>query len=134
MKSVLKRWSIGIILWNTIWKTKYKLRNTDKLDWQLIIRKSLTENVIREFKDKVNWTCISNHLPLNEEFIIEFQDKIDWEADSKYGILSYNFIRKFQVKLICNSISRYQSLSTDLILEFPDKVKWGWISKAPRHL
>ena len=51
---------------------KYKLRNSDKLDWQQISRMSLTENFIREFQDKVNWTGISNHLPLNEEFIIEF--------------------------------------------------------------
>ena len=47
---------------------KYKLRHSDKPDWLQISQMSLTENFIREFQDKVNWTCISNHLPLNEEF------------------------------------------------------------------
>ena len=103
---------------------KYKFRNSDKLDWQQISQMSLTENFITEFQDKVNWTCISNHLPLNEEFIIKFQDKRDWEAASNYDILSGNFIRKFQDKLNWNSISRYQSLTSDLIREFQDKVNW----------
>ena len=37
----------------------------------------LSEDFIREFKDRVNWYCISAYQHLSKEFIEEFKDRLD---------------------------------------------------------
>jgi hypothetical protein len=60
----------------------------------------LSEEFIREFKDKVDWFHISQYQKLSEEFIREFKDKVDWSYISQYQKLSESFIREFKIKLI----------------------------------
>jgi len=48
----------------------------------------LTEDFIREFKDKVDWWYISYYQELSEPFIREFKDKVDWWYISYYQKLS----------------------------------------------
>jgi len=69
------------------------LKNANDYVWQQINEMALSDDFIREFKTKVDWSWISTHLPLNENFIEEFQDFIDWEAISQYQTLSDDFIR-----------------------------------------
>jgi hypothetical protein len=51
---------------------KYKLRNNEGISWMQISQMPLSENFIRTFQDRVNWSCISGNLPLNQELKIEF--------------------------------------------------------------
>ena len=47
-------------------------------NWQNISKhQTLSEDFIREFKDKVNWYWISRYQTLSEDFIREFKDKLD---------------------------------------------------------
>ena len=47
--------------------------------WRLISKhQSLSEDFIREFKDRVDWMSISSYQHLSEDFIREFKDRVDW--------------------------------------------------------
>jgi len=43
---------------------------------------TLSEDFIREFKDRVSWYWISEHQILSEDFIKKFKDKVEWELYS----------------------------------------------------
>jgi hypothetical protein len=94
---------------------------------------SLSEDFIREFKDKISWYGISwygisRHQVLSEDFIREFKNEVDWNYMCKYQTLSGDFIREFQDKVNWGLISKYQTLSEDFIREFKDRVDWKGIS------
>ena len=61
-------------------KILYKFIKTNKdVNWfQISINQKLSENFIREFKDKVYWPSISIHQKLSENFIQEFKNKVSW--------------------------------------------------------
>ena len=84
----------------------------------------MSEEFIREFKDKVHWVNISYHQKLSEDFIREFQDKVYWVNISYHQKLSEDFIREFQDKINWDSISLKQKLSEDFINEFKDKINF----------
>jgi len=96
----------------------------------------LSEDFIREFKDKVVWKEICCYQDLSEDFIREFQDKVDWKVISERQKLSEAFIREFQDKVSWKNISwsytfgvLENKLSEDFIREFKDKdaflLSWG---------
>ena len=68
--------------------------------------KTLTEEFIRNNKNKINWFYISKDQKLNENFIREFQDKVYWKE-----------------------ISKYQKLSNKFLIEFKNKVNWFYLLK-----
>ena len=106
----------------------------DKVDWDLIGQyQHLSEDFIWEFKDKVNWAAISERQRLSEKFIGDFADEVFWYCISKSQQLSEDFIREFTDKVDWSWISMHQRLSEDFIREFKDKVNWYWISKY-QHL
>ena len=76
----------------------------------------LSENFIREFQDKVNWTWISKYQKLSEDFMREFQDKLYWPYISIYQKLSEDFIREFISKVNMFYVSEYQKVSHDFII------------------
>ena len=52
--------------------------NPDNWNWDYISdSQTLSEDFIREFKDKVNWGHISIYQKLSEDFIREFKDKVN---------------------------------------------------------
>ncbi|BAO04962.1 ORF MSV205 tryptophan repeat gene family protein [Clostridium botulinum B str. Osaka05] len=70
-------------------------------DWENISKnKNLTENLIREFKENVNWFYISCFQNLSEDFLIEFKNKIYWNNTHycKELSLSKDFTLKFNTK------------------------------------
>ena len=102
----------------------------DKVDWEWISRnQKLLESFIREFKDYVDWEWISENQKLSKSFIREFQNEVCWEWISESQKLSESFIREFQDKVDWYWVSINQKLSESFIREFQDKVDWYWISK-----
>jgi len=90
-------------------------------EWERIsYYKCLSEDFIKEFKDKVYWPYISYYQNLSEEFIREFEDEVNWHNISKHQILSARFIDEFKNKLNWEHISRYQILSARFIDKFID--------------
>lgn len=105
---------------------KYK----DKINWKKISkRKTLSEDFIREFQDDVDWDYISSNQTLSQSFIAEFSDKVNWKRISKNQRLSEDFIRIFDWDVDWDEISKNQMLSEDFIREFADEVNWSLISK-----
>jgi len=63
----------------TITLKKYKEKNDiSNIDWVYISRyQKLSEDFIREFKDKLDWNYISRCQKLSDDFIREFKDYIN---------------------------------------------------------
>jgi hypothetical protein len=73
--------------------------NIKKYQWGIIsIQQKLSEDFIREFKDKVYWDGISIYQELSEDFIREFKDEIYWNYILTHQTLSPNFINEFKQK------------------------------------
>src|SRR5690606_28635474 len=92
------------------------------------------EDLIRDYGDSISnedwyfyWIDISRSKTLSEEFIREFQDKVSWIDISHYQKLSEDFMRKFQDKINWACISHKQNLSEEFIKEFQDEVDWYYI-------
>ena len=76
----------------------------DKVDWTYISQyQKLSEGFIREFKDKVNWKYIAFSQKLSEEFIKEFRDKVNWEYISQFQKLNEGFIKEFNLSIPKNN-------------------------------
>ena len=90
-------------------------------NWEFYADNTLTEDFIREFKDKVDWEYISEFQKLSEDFIREFKDNVSWSFVSINQKLSENFIREFQDKVDWFLIYAYQTLSKEFKEEFKDK-------------
>jgi hypothetical protein len=102
----------------------------DRVSWYWISRcQKLSENFIREFKNEVTWSILSESQTLSEAIIREFKDKVDWYCVSEHQKLSEEFIREFKDQVEWIPISKYQKLSEDFIKEFKDQVDWKNISR-----
>lgn len=103
---------------------KYK----DKLNWNIISGKKLSENIIRKFQDYVNWDKISIKPYLSEDFIEEFKDKLNWDLLSTLTIWDEHLMRKFKNYINWDVLRMPQTLSEDFIREFQDKLNWNGVS------
>ncbi len=92
----------------------------------------ITNNVMKTSRNDINWNVISGGKTLSEDFIREFQEKVYWYWISQFQKLSEDFIREFQDKVNWYKISIYQTLSEDFIHEFQDKVHWFWICNCQK--
>ena len=112
---------------------KYFIENWESIDkkdiyfseeqWREIsIYKYLSEEFIKEFKDRVYWYNISHSQKLSEEFIEEFKNKVDWINISYFQILSEAFIREFKDEVDWYYIAASQILSARFIDEFIDYI------------
>lgn len=71
------------------------IENGSELIWYYQV---VSEDFIREFKDRVNWYYISMSQILSEDFIREFEDNVVWYNIRKYQILSREFLEEFRDK------------------------------------
>ena len=68
------------ILWTIPMLQKFKHRiNWDKLS-RCADEKTLTENCIETFKEKWNWSELSNNYSITNQLLEKFVDKWDWES------------------------------------------------------
>ena len=96
------------------------------IDFTLKVDEEFIRNNQDQF-DWVNWVYVSEHAKMSENFIREFKDKVNWEEISCHQKLSENFIREFQDKINWDYISYYQKLSEDFIREFKYKINWDYL-------
>lgn len=95
----------------------FKERKKD-INWKLASKNKLSECILREMKDMLNWDLVSKKQKLSESFLIEHTDYINWELIAKYQELSVNFITRFIRKLPIKIISKYQDLTAEFIKKF----------------
>jgi len=87
-----------------------KLDSANDLVCLQISQMALSDDFIRDFQDKLNWSWITANHPLKENFIEEFKDFVDWDAVSQHQNLSEEFIRGHQNKVNWRWISIKQTL------------------------
>ena len=91
-------------------------KDPDNQDWHTLSSRGtpLSEDFIREFQDRVNWSWISYQQILSEDFIREFQDKVDWNEISYKQKMSKNFIVEFVDKIIFRELVINENISNDI--------------------
>ena len=88
----------------------------DWRDWGFYSNNILSEDFIREFIDKVDWSAVCRYQKLSEDFIREFKDKVHWGVVSIYqNNLSDEFKTEF-----ANKLNFVVSNDNDVALVFPD--------------
>ena len=95
-------------------------RNPDDWNWGYIVyNTALSENFIREFKNKVNWVDISYKQKLSEDFIREFKDYVDWQYISFSQKLSEDFIREFKDNIDWSVFAKYNpNCPPDFVIKY----------------
>ena len=80
-------------------------KNSSHRMWCDISRnQKLSEEFMREFKEKINWCIISYNQSLSEDFIREFKDEVNWDEISIHQKLSDEFVEEFKEKLNLNEL------------------------------
>jgi hypothetical protein len=103
----------------------------DLLNWNVISRvPNLSEDFIEEYKDQVNWDWISAIQNLSETFIQKNRNYINWQFLSRNNSISVNFIRENIDNLDFQEISKNIILDEDFIREFQDRLDWDSISSS----
>lgn len=123
--------------------------------FNFLIYDQLTEEIILNNFDKVNWLDISRYTPLSEEFIDKYSrflswgimccsqrlgeglieqhlGNIDWIGISKNQKLSEGFIEKYSRRVHWDYIFRYQELSEGFIRRNFHSGIWSYIGNYQR--
>lgn len=65
-----------------------QIANGDNINWGVISYYSnLSEEFMREFKDKLNWSNACIMQVMSDDFIIEMKDYVDWKELKRVGKL-----------------------------------------------
>jgi hypothetical protein len=56
---------------------------------------TLSEDFIREFKEKVDWGCISAKQNLSNDFLLEFGSKIKWNTYFSHQEADFSIMEEF---------------------------------------
>lgn len=97
----------------------------EDINWRILSNfqlQGLTEDVIKEFIDRLNIKIVLRDYKVSENFLREFHSRLDWFFVSTYQNLSEDFIRDFHFKLHWKMIFKYQNLSEDFKKEFQYKL------------
>lgn len=92
----------------------------DEISWNL----HLTDDFIREFKDRIDFTEACEHHVFSEEFIEEMIDYVDWEKISEYQVLSKEFCLKHKHRVDWYYLSTKKWVTVDFIREYSEFVNW----------
>jgi len=123
---------LPLILLDSLFTISFLKEHAHKFNnyqWQWVSEKQiLSEDFIREFKDKVYWTLICENQTLSEDFINEFEDKVDWSLISIY---QRPFNKKFSIEFLKKNINKidwgcysvFHTLTTEEKKEFKKELK-----------
>ena len=107
-------------LWNTVFQTqilseeflafnKAKLEMDGGINWAVISgHQQLSEDFIRQFKNKLDWDFIVIRQKLSEAFIEKHAQYIDWWLLGAWQELSDEFVEKHSYKLDMEQLLRYE--------------------------
>lgn len=93
--------------------------------WDIISRRPLEEQFIRENSEKILWFDIFNGLHIQEytdQFFIDYAEEIRWRKISSLENLSENFIEKYKFKLNWNVLCNRQNFSKEFLMKHLDQL------------
>lgn len=80
----------------------------------------------------MNWKDISMQPKLTNEFIKEHKEKLIWSRISKYQTLSEDFIEEMHTDVDWCLISKYQNLSFSFIIKHKDTIPFSYLQANTR--
>lgn len=105
------------------------LRHWSKMSINSIsIHQKLSSKVMSIKRSNINWRYACRK-PISEFMLSELSDSLDWNMVCKYQILSESFIIKHKSKCNAYHISRYQKLSDSFILQYRNWLNMEIISQ-----
>lgn len=145
---------------------RYKLEHTNILDMDVVPsdwQNLFTEDIFREYKDKVVWKSALRHVQFSNDFlreliqeniisksiiqhelstyqkldckfIDEFADQLNWIFLSAHQHLTEYIIEKYQNVVDWTFVSRYQNLSNIFLEKYEDKVIWPLVARYQRNV
>ena len=102
----------------------------NKVYWPAVTNLNLSENFIREFRDYIDWEQMSLKRDLSHEFILEFKHRFNWEYMLDFHKFSEDILRQCCEYFTLDDweiVSYSQCLSEAFIREYQNKVGWCWI-------
>lgn len=145
----------------TLRHIRYKFSTLGTIDFYDLPKEWAIENLLREFKDKVNWyelfrrgitlnenfirelikdgtfteevikEALSCFHPLSEQFMSEFADKLEWIYISSAQKMSEKFMDRFADKLDFLFLPQYRQLSNEFIERYENR--WNWLTIAEKQ-
>ncbi len=103
--------------------------NVHQIWGSIMKRMTLSENFVEEYKEDIDWRCVSIFIPMSEAFIERFADRVHWVKISIYQKLPERFIRKFRNSVEWDAICIHQQLSEAFMVEFKDSINWELASR-----
>ena len=100
------------------------MENINNVNWDYIsFSQKLSEDFIREFKDKVDWDYISYYQKLSQDFIREFKDKVNVKfQEEKHKEKSYSQ----KLKEIKSYAEKYNlKFENNILYAFRNHDVWG---------
>jgi len=103
---------------------KYK----DVIDWHLLsVYQTFTPEFINEFADYIEWNTVSSHQPLTINTLREYTELINWVQFSARDDLTEEMIDIFSNKIDWFHI-KLNDVSDDLLNKYSDKIHWSNVS------
>ena len=110
-----------------------------KVDWDDLFRRGITlnENFIRELikdgtlTEEVIKESLSCFHPLSERFMSEFADKLEWIYISSAQKMSEEFMNRWEYKLDFQFLPQYRPLSNEFIERYENR--WNWLTIAEKQ-
>lgn len=84
----------------------------------------LTEDFMRDFKDKLDWDTISLCQTLGSTFIDEFADLLNWSIMSETQMLTIDQMQNYAPNLHWNGVSKFQVLTPEFIVKYKHMLNW----------
>lgn len=140
----------------TLRHIRYKFSHLGRIDFYNLPKEWAVEDLLREFKWKVDWDdlfrrgitlnedfireligdktltkevikeSLSCFHPLSEQFMSEFADKLEWIYISSAQKMSEEFMNRWAHKLDFYFLPQYRQLSNKFIEKYEDK--WDWLT------
>lgn len=102
----------------------------DSISFDKINYFDFDENLLYEFREKLNWESIIKFRRLTEDLIIKVADLFEiweWRWLSDIQPLSENFIRKYSDKVHWGGICFHQKLTEEFIIEHENTIGVWWV-------
>lgn len=94
-----------------------RLLNLSQDSWNVLSRtKNLKENILEEFKEKLNWTIVSKFVHVTLNILITFQNLLCFEELAKRVIIPEFLLKRNYNNINFKRLMKYQQLSEDFLM------------------
>ncbi|KAF1333572.1 Microtubule-associated protein, partial [Globisporangium splendens] len=110
--------------WDKVVIELYARANVELVDWDHISAyQNLSEEFLREFKDRINLRTISFFHVLSERFICDFANELRWDGICSREVLSLPLLIQFANRIEWLHLAINQSLTRKTILYFREQLQ-----------